>query len=292
MFYFVFLFVLILHNRALHDNGLLPTIISGTSGGALVGCLAAVRTDEELSNFLKPENLAKHSTVNSEPLLIKLRRFWQTGYIFEWSNWRDITRELTLGDITFLEAYKRTGRIFNVTAISDNHRAVLLNYRTAPDVVIWSAVIASSSIPLIMSPSPLMKKDKHYKINGKLIEFNDYGKFWADGTIASDIPRQRLLEDFNVRFNIVIQCNPHIISFIYNERGAPSSPVKSIGRSGLRGGFLSSLIEKLLKLEMRKWAQLLAELDLVPQVFGYVAVFDFTVMFNLCYTWNSDWFWL
>ncbi|ETO26461.1 hypothetical protein RFI_10676 [Reticulomyxa filosa] len=36
----------------------------------------------------------------------------------------------------------------------------------------------------------------------------------------------------------------------------------------MRGGFLTSLLEKFLKLEMRKWMRLLGELDLLPQMFG------------------------
>ena len=171
-----------------------------------------------------------------------------------------------MGDMTFLEAYEKTNRIFNVTAVSDNHKAVLLNFRTAPDVVIWSAVIASASIPIVLKPSRLMKKTK----NGTLVEHTSYGNFWCDGGVASDLPTQRLLEDFNVKFSIAVQCNPHILPFYFGMRGTVHSPVQKIGNSGMRGGFLNSFLERLLKLEMKKWTRLLAEMDLVPQMFGYV----------------------
>lgn len=171
----------------------------------------------------------------------------------------------TKGDTTFLEAYKRTGRIFCVSAVSDNHRPILLNYRTAPHIVIWSAVIASASLPMLMAPSPLIRKKK----NGKLVEFTSYGRVYCDGSIQFDVPTQRLLEHFNVKFNVAVQCNPHINAFYYNTRGTANSPVNHWGNSGMRGGFLSSLLEKLLKLEMRKWMRLLSDMDLLPQMFGH-----------------------
>ncbi len=40
---------------------------------------------------------------------------------------RDKLRNLTKGDMAFYEAYKLTSKVFNVTAISTNHTAVLLN---------------------------------------------------------------------------------------------------------------------------------------------------------------------
>jgi len=101
-----------------------------------------------------------------------------------------------------------------------------------------------------------------------LKEFVTYGKLWCDGSIQFDVPSLRLFEDFNVRYTIVVQCNPHVIAFSYNSRGSVNTPVKHWGASGMRGGFFSSFLERLLKLEMRKWMHLLSDLDLLPHMFG------------------------
>lgn len=54
--------------------------------------------------------------------------------------------------MTFREAYERTGRILNVSCVpSDSHSpTILTNYLTAPDCVIWSAVLASAAVPGIL----------------------------------------------------------------------------------------------------------------------------------------------
>ena len=56
--------------------------------------------------------------------------------------------------MTFVEAYRKTGRIFCVTLSSTTKKAppVLLNYLTAPDVTIASAVIASAAVPGFVPP--------------------------------------------------------------------------------------------------------------------------------------------
>lgn len=84
--------------------------------------------------------------------------------------------------MTFREAYLRTGRILNISVIpADRHSYVLcrsvhvpsthrtflvvrptklLNYVTAPDTLIWSALLASAAVPGILNPVVLMQKVK------------------------------------------------------------------------------------------------------------------------------------
>ena len=56
-----------------------------------------------------------------------------------------------MGDMTFEEAYRKTGRILNITLSSSTKKAppILVNYITAPNVVISSAVVASAGKFLI-----------------------------------------------------------------------------------------------------------------------------------------------
>ncbi len=71
--------------------------------------------------------------------------------------------QANLGDITFLEAYQRTGRIINisVTPGSKNEYPTILNYLTAPHVLMWSACLASCAIPLVFESVQLMAKSAH-----------------------------------------------------------------------------------------------------------------------------------
>ena len=63
------------------------------------------------------------------------------GSLFDISNLVRVMQDL-LGDLTFQEGYNRTRRILNicVSAASLYELPRLLNYITAPNVVIWSAV--------------------------------------------------------------------------------------------------------------------------------------------------------
>jgi TAG lipase/steryl ester hydrolase/phospholipase A2/LPA acyltransferase len=62
------------------------------------------------------------------------------------------------GDTTFKEAYQKTGRVLNIAVSSTENYEIprLLNYLTAPNVLIWSAVIASCALPFVFQPVELL----------------------------------------------------------------------------------------------------------------------------------------
>ena len=66
----------------------------------------------------------------------------------------------TSGNITFEEAYRKTGRILCITLSATTKKAppVLINYITAPNVVIASAVLASAAAPGVIEPVRLQVK--------------------------------------------------------------------------------------------------------------------------------------
>jgi len=129
---------------------------------------------------------------------------------------------MTRGSMTFKKAYQRTGRILNVSCVpSDPHSPMILaNYITAPNCVVWSAVLASAAVPGILNPVVLMKKSR----DGSLIPYL-FGHKWKDGSLRTDIPLKALNLHFNVRFSIVSQVNPHINIFFLQLSGLcrPSS---------------------------------------------------------------------
>ncbi|KAG0227362.1 hypothetical protein BGX31_007016 [Mortierella sp. GBA43] len=257
--------------RALLQAGVLPTVITGTSAGALMAALVGCRTDEELNEVLVPE-LAHKFTACSDGFTTWFPRFLRKGSRFDAEDWARKAQWITKGGMTFLEAYERTGRILNISVIPyDPHSPPkLLNYLTTPDCVVWSAVIASAAIPGILNPVVLMRK----RADGSVVPFTYGGRGFKDGSLRADIPLQALHTHFNVNYTIVSQVNPHVHLFFYAARGSVGRPVSHLYGEGWRGGFLMSGIEQFLKLDLSKWLKVLRDLELLPRFM------------------NQDWSWI
>ncbi|KAI0774283.1 acyl transferase/acyl hydrolase/lysophospholipase [Fomes fomentarius] len=250
--------------KAFLDQDLLPRVISGTSAGGLVAALICTRTDAELKELLVPE-LANRITACEEPFQVWFKRFWTTGARFDSETWARKACFFTRGSMTFREAYMRTGRILNVSVIpAERHSPTkLLNYITAPDTVIWSALLASAAVPGILNPVVLMQKTKE----GTLVPWN-WGSKFKDGSLRVDIPVQALNLYFNVTHPIVSQVNPHVHLFFFAPQGSAGKPVAHSKGKGWRGNFLLSAAEQWLKLELTKNFKLIRDLDLLPQLLG------------------------
>ncbi|OCL11113.1 patatin-domain-containing protein, partial [Glonium stellatum] len=207
--------------KALLDANLMPEVITGTSGGALVAALLATRTDDELKKLLVPA-LAHRITACHDDMFTWIKRWYRTGARFDSIDWARRCGWFCRGSMTFREAYNRTGRILNVSCVpSDPHSpTILANYLTSPDCVIWSAVLASAAVPGILNPVVLMKKTR----DGTLAPYS-FGHKWKDGSLRTDIPLKALNLHFNVRFSIVSQVNPHINLFFFSSRGSVGRPV-------------------------------------------------------------------
>ncbi len=50
------------------------------------------------------------------------------------------------------------------------------------------------------------------------------GKKWRDGSLKTDIPVSTLSGQFNVKYTIVSQVNPHVVPFFFNKRGSSGNP--------------------------------------------------------------------
>lgn len=118
-----------------------------------------------------------------------------------------------IGDFTFQEAFDRTGRILNIT-VSPQSRSDpprLLNYLTSPHVLVWSAALASASLPGVFEANRLMVKDadgteRYESTSGLALHFQD-------GSMEADLPMQQLSEMFNINHFIISQANPHAVMF-------------------------------------------------------------------------------
>ncbi|RLN71997.1 hypothetical protein BBJ28_00024038 [Nothophytophthora sp. Chile5] len=221
--------------KALAEHNLLPNVIAGSSAGSICAGAIGVRNDDEVLEFLSGKNvdlnflgpnitekdrkdytpsfvaptqklLPKGGFELLRDAFILLNRFIDKRYVLDTSTLRDCLRS-AMGDYTFREAYDRTGRIINITVtpLNADDYPHLLNYLTAPNVLIWSASLASCAIPMIFRPVELLAKDK----NGNIVPYYREGLKWSDGSVECDLPMARLSELFNVNHFIVSQVNIH-----------------------------------------------------------------------------------
>ena len=117
-----------------------------------------------------------------------------------------------VGELTFYEAYRRTGLILciSVSPGSSFEKPRLLNYLTAPNVLVWSAALASCACPYLYGAAELVA----HGASGENVPFAFRGVKWVDGSVAYDLPMPHMQRLFNADYFIVAQVNPHIIPFV------------------------------------------------------------------------------
>ena len=167
-------------------------------------------------------------------------------------------------NITFLEAFQKTGKVLNISCSVDGnkvHPGRQLNYVTAPNCIISSAVVASAALPVLLRPQPLLYKE----LDGSIQKRESENFVWRDGGFKNDLPMKELGAAFNVNNFIVSQVNPHILPFFFWNSGSPGKPTTR----NWRGGFCLSYMEAYLKLDMKKWANLINQMEIFPEIFGH-----------------------
>jgi TAG lipase/steryl ester hydrolase/phospholipase A2/LPA acyltransferase len=197
--------------------------------------------------ILVPIQLRNFTSVMYDLLTLKTRP--QELLMSDTEHFRECLR-INVGDFTFQEAFDRTGRILNITVTPNNASDPprLLNYLTAPHVLVWSAAVASSSLPGVFEANRLMVKDADGTVR---YESAESARF-SDGSMEQDLPMQQLSEMFNVNHFVISQANPHAVMF------ASYSNFKSIWSNPLTG-FVNSVL-KFLKDQCRSWVAHFVEL--------------------------------
>ncbi|TID30359.1 hypothetical protein CANINC_001061 [Pichia inconspicua] len=198
------------------EHNLCPKIIAGSSGGSIVCSIVCSKTPEELkeilSNIFDTSFKIFQVDNDTDSTYLHLSRLLKYGVWFDSTNLQE-TMKGFLGNMTFKEAFNKTGRILNVTVSSAtvHDQPTLLNYLTAPNVLIWSAVCASCSLPVVFASSTIYEKNME---TGEIYEWSNSSLKFVDGSINSDLPIIRLSEMFNVNHTIACQVNPHISPWI------------------------------------------------------------------------------
>ncbi|KAK7201098.1 Patatin-like phospholipase [Novymonas esmeraldas] len=221
--------------RALYEAGVLPDILCGSSAGSIIAAMICTKSPEELHAFMQSHVLsteAMHMSPFGEDsgLLGKLQRLFKTGFLMDVRSLMECMRG-QCGDMTFLEAYQLSGKVLNVSVTRSQQegtptdRHALLNYVTAPDVVIWSAVSASCALPGLFTAVQLIEKPS---LGAGTFAPYLPGELWCDGSVAQDIPRRLLTQLFGVSYLVVSQVNPYVIPFL---RPPPSYHLTATGLS-------------------------------------------------------------
>lgn len=131
--------------KVLWQANLLPRVISGASAGSIICAVFCTRTDDELPALLESYTYGDFAVFDEqgreENIWQKTARFLKYGSFLDISHLARVMRSW-LGDITFQEAYNRTRRVLNICVSSAGVYELprILNYITAPNVLIWSAV--------------------------------------------------------------------------------------------------------------------------------------------------------
>jgi NTE family protein len=202
--------------KALHQQKLLPRVVSGSSAGALVAAgLGSIR-EEEIDTYYTAESID--------------RRFWKAlsltsairrGVIMDQNQLRQCISHL-VKDVTFSDSYEISQRIINITVspARSNQIPRLLNYLTFPHLYVREAVLASCAVPFVFPPVMLMTREP----DGKKVPFMPTQK-WVDGSMKSDLPILRLRRLHNVNHTIVSQTNPLVLPFM-QMKGAGRDTIK------------------------------------------------------------------
>lgn len=197
--------------RALHQENLLPRIISGASMGALVAGSICSKTDAELDHFFENLEAKVHRVairLASKADILDNRALMDPEQLKEHIH-------ANVPELTFKEAYEKTGRVLNISVSASRKRQKprVLNYITSPNVLIRNSVLASCAIPGVFPPVSLQAKNH----KGEIIPYME-SETWIDGSIHLDVPIQRIMRLHNVTRSIVSQANPHVLPFIPEDK--------------------------------------------------------------------------
>ena len=219
--------------KALNDAGLLPRVIFGRSTGAIVAAFVCCSGDVDAQISLKTVDFTAFT-----------KRSGGGG-----SGWRKLTRLFTrgtlmdvdvllkfvqdnLGPVTFLEAYQRTGCVLNIYVSKEvtpgRDTGWLMNYLTAPHVLVASAAVASCWTPGLYASVPLMCKS----LDGSVHELQPHSlRFLPRSSIRTfhvNRATERLRELFNIRTFIVADASLSHLPFLSLEEW--SHPIAKIVR--------------------------------------------------------------
>ncbi|MBV70881.1 MAG: hypothetical protein CMH52_05975 [Myxococcales bacterium] len=214
--------------KALWQEGLLPQVISGSSMGAIIASSICTRANSQLGSWFDEAIFAPGKSLELQGLLDAAK----TRSLLDQTVLRESLGR-AIPDLTFHESFTVSGRVLNITVSPTRGRQKprILNHRTAPDVYVIDACLASAAVPGLFKPVTLKKKTR----SGRRVDYLASER-WSDGSLTGDVPKKRLSRLQNVNHFIVSQTNPHVLPFIHASSGlGPARRLATVTGEFLRG---------------------------------------------------------
>ena len=257
--------------KALWEQGLLPRVVSGSSGGALVAGLVGTRTDRELAEIFDPRYLAME--VEREAGVMR--------YVSLKSKQQIPVEEVVeiidrlIPDLTFEEAWEKTGIHINIpVAPAELHqKSRLLNSTTSPNVMVREAVLASCAVPGFYPPVTLVARNVHGEKQPYLPS-----RQWIDGSVAEDLPLKRLARLYGVNHSIVSQTNPAVLPFLRSAKDHESlwTILQHAGISTAKEWSLA--LAKMARIPIRNYDKLNKQLGMYMSVLSQTYTGDINIL--------------
>jgi len=199
--------------KALHEQKLLPTVISGSSAGSVVAAVVGTHDEEELQEYFRLEKIK-----NEAMKFMGWKKLFKGEALLDGAHLEE-TMSTVIPELTFEEAFEKTGRAINITISPArmNHESRMLNATSSPNVYVRKGVLASTAVPGLFPPVTLVAKN----YNGEPQPYNP-SRQWVDGTLSNDLPGKRLSRLYGVNHFIASQVNPHVIPFV-SDKGQSKS---------------------------------------------------------------------
>ncbi|AYA04471.1 DUF3336 domain-containing protein [Acinetobacter sp. WCHAc010034] len=195
--------------KALMEQDLMPKVLSGSSSGAIMTAMLGVSKPSAFMEILKGQNFYSEAF-----------RFRKLSDLLKGNGGLADVRYLkkflmeNLGDMTFAEAQQASGLNINIAVApyDASQDARIMNAYTSPDLLVWSAALASCAVPILFPPVRLTSK----RYDG---EYTPYmaATHWVDGSVRSDFPQEKMARLYNINYTIASQVNPHIVPFMQDE---------------------------------------------------------------------------
>lgn len=195
--------------RALFEQDLLPKVFSGSSAGALMAGMVATRSDTELLELIHGDGFYEHAFKFRS--LLKIIR--DRSGIADIHVLKNFLRE-NLGEYTFSEAFAKSGRHASIVVApyEASYHPRIMNEIMSPDLLIWSATLASCAVPYLFPPVKLTTK----RCDGVYTPYMANTR-WVDGSVRSDFPQERMARLYNINYSIACQVNPHVVPFMQSD---------------------------------------------------------------------------
>lgn len=195
--------------KALLENDLLPQVLSGSSAGAIMAAIIGTSDRQGIEDMIHGDGFFDQA--------------------FKFRHWTDIIKGNggvadviylkkflmeNLGDVTFKEAFDKSGRHINIVVApyDASQSPRIMNAHTAPDLLVWSAVLASCAVPVLFPPVRLTSK----RFDGTHTPYMSKTR-WVDGSVRSDFPQEKIARLYNINYSIASQVNPHVVPFMQTD---------------------------------------------------------------------------